>query len=112
MEKVAGRVVWLSLLSSKLKPHDPYPELAPGRPVAVRFHAEHYDHCPLLRGVVTGGSRTEALTYLGVEILDWQKLARYWQSRSAHGLGISRGADPSDGRGAPRPGAKGAEARR
>ena len=81
VEDISGRVALLSILNAKLLGHDLCAELACGRHVALRFRGERREQCPMLRGTIVSSRQTGALTYVAVEVLDWDKLATYWQGQ-------------------------------
>lgn len=53
-----------------------------GADVRLRFH-HATDSSPVVRGVVESGRSLPGQRLFDVEVLDWDKLAGYWQTRQA-----------------------------
>ena len=91
MADVAGHRLRVSVLNRKDRALAEDSGLEVGKNVELVFHSDERSPTPAIGACLKSASRGTAATVLDIEVIDWDKLADYWQTTSQKEARSTRG---------------------
>lgn len=76
---ICGHKLDVSVLGGSAKRLTEEGEIRPDTDTILFFHSDRYGDSPAISGVIRTASRSAKSTRLTIEVLDWDKLASFWQ---------------------------------